>query len=257
MWPVSEPAKETLNGSTPGATGPGAKDDRPLALLGSLSSAQRNWGCQERGGRRKMSYPIRIVSGMEIWKPPTDKPQLLDWWLPLLAFARRVRADQVPWLVIIEDFELIGRFDRPPRPSVSIYRHRQTGGQVGVDRSGQSYRFIEYHSGSSPGRLAETSIRSAVWAAGLPDVAPPVTYLQHEPVHRLSDDLSPWSEGADEFDDELSEPGAGGEGADRAGRPARSQVGRDDASRRRIRRSPPRSRQVTRHLSLVQSPSAS
>jgi hypothetical protein len=108
---------------------------------------------------------------MRFWSPDPGAPDLLDWWMPLVRAGRRALAEAVPWLIVVDEWDLAGRFQRHPRPDVWIYVHQQSGRELPVDDSGQPYRFIPNSTGPSSGRFKEISIRHAVWAAGLPDVS--------------------------------------------------------------------------------------
>jgi hypothetical protein len=108
---------------------------------------------------------------MRFWTADPDDPQLLDWWLPLVRAGRRALVAEVPWPILVDEWDLAGRFLRRERPDVWVYRQRQSRRELCVDDSGQPYRFIPNRSGPSAGRFKEMSIRHAVWAAGLPDVS--------------------------------------------------------------------------------------
>jgi hypothetical protein len=108
---------------------------------------------------------------MNFWFPEPDVPHLLDWWQPLVRAGRRALAAGVPWLILVDEWELLGRVRRRGRPDVWLYVHRMSGRELYVDDSGQPYRFIPNSTGPSPGRFKPMKIRHAVWAAGLPDVS--------------------------------------------------------------------------------------
>ena len=120
---------------------------------------------------------------MDVWTPPDGEPQLLDWWLPLILLGRAAREDQFPWPVYPEEFELGMRVDRKPRPSVWVYRHLRSGGELLVDSEGQPYRFIPTPNGWSVGQFRTCELRRALWAAGLPGVVEPVWYEPPPPRH--------------------------------------------------------------------------
>ena len=56
-----------------------------------------------------LSYPVRMVAGMEWKSPDPHLPQLLDWWFPLVRAVRRALIDEVPWLILIDEWDLLGR----------------------------------------------------------------------------------------------------------------------------------------------------
>lgn len=105
---------------------------------------------------------------MRWWQPADGQPELFDWWRPLLAAARRGRDDRVPWLIQLDEFILVGRVDRKPRPAVWHYRH-QAGGYLLADAAGRTYDWAPNRSGRAAGRFKEIRIRHAIWAAGLPE----------------------------------------------------------------------------------------
>ena len=106
---------------------------------------------------------------MQWWQPEPGEPELLAWWAPLLAVARRARADHVPWLLPIDDFSLEGRIVRSPRPDVWVYAHRSGCGSIRADAAGRTYVV-------RGGRHVEVDVRRACWAARLPDVCEPVWF---------------------------------------------------------------------------------
>ncbi len=107
---------------------------------------------------------------MRCWTPEPDDPHLLDWWLPLVRVARRALDEEVPWLIVLDQWALAFRVERRGRPDVWVYVHARSRRELCVDHTGQPYRFIANSRGPSPGRFKEIETRSAVWRAGLPDV---------------------------------------------------------------------------------------
>ncbi len=112
---------------------------------------------------------------MRCWQPEPGEPELFDWWRPLLAAAGRARREEVPWPIHIDEFALLGRVERSPRPAIWLYRH-EGGGILPVDAGGQPYRFIPNRSGPSAGRFEEVTISQAIWGASLPDHVEPVGF---------------------------------------------------------------------------------
>ena len=112
---------------------------------------------------------------MRCWQPGAGEPELFDWWRPLVAAAVRARRDEVPWPIHIDQFALMGRVDRPPRPAIWLYQH-EGGGILPVDEDGQPYRFVPNRSGPGAGRFQEVTIRQAVWGACLPEHVEPVEF---------------------------------------------------------------------------------
>jgi hypothetical protein len=119
---------------------------------------------------------------MEWWCPSPDKPELFDWWRPLLTVSRRARAERILWPVHVDEFDFVGRIDRGKRPAIWVYEHRANGGEILADWSGQTYEFIRYRKGRQLGRFKEVKVRTAIWRARLPDVVEPVWY--DEPPRR-------------------------------------------------------------------------
>jgi hypothetical protein len=133
---------------------------------------------------------------MRLWRPPPDEPQLHEWWLPLLALSRRVRAERMYWPIHIDQFALEGRIDRDPRPAIWVYVHGGSLEELLVDGDGRTYEFIHHRSGRSPGRFKEIPLRRAVWRARLPDHVEPIWYDEPQPRLRQVGD-SWWWEDAD------------------------------------------------------------
>src|SRR5262245_25637585 len=118
--------------------------------------------------------PLQAALAHRLSRPDPTEPELLAWFRPLLIAARQARQDDVPWPINIDEFHFIGRVDRPPRPSVWLYQHLGSGGEMAIDRTGQAYWFIWAYRGRSNGRLKPCSIRTAIHRARLPDAVEPV-----------------------------------------------------------------------------------
>src|SRR5687768_15609704 len=142
---------------------------------------------------------------MRSWQPEPHEPVLLEWFAPLLALGRRAREDELPWPVHVDDFRLLGRFERRPRPDVWMYAHIENGGLLMCDADGNAYRFIESTTGRSRGQFRETELRRAFWWARLPDVIRPVWYDRPEPRY---DDVALWQDD-DDLDDADDDDAAG------------------------------------------------
>lgn len=113
---------------------------------------------------------------MRFWRPEPNAQHLLDWWSPLVKAARRALDDEVPWLIVLDEWHFEGRVQRKGRPDIWVYVHRSSRESLSVDQTGQPYRFIYNRSGSSLGRYKEIDIRSAVHRAGLPHATKAVRY---------------------------------------------------------------------------------
>lgn len=124
---------------------------------------------------------------MRFWTPEPGAPHLLDWWMPLVRAARRALDDEVPWLIVVDEWALAGRVQRQGRADVWVYVHEGSGCELRVDATGQPYRFIPSLSGRSAGRFQEIGIRPAVWQAGLPHVSQGVWFERPRPLHDPSD----------------------------------------------------------------------
>ena len=105
---------------------------------------------------------------MQLWQPSPDEPPRLDWWRPLLAVKRRAQAERVPSPVEAEEFVFRGRVDRGPRPAVWIYEHRRSGREMLADGRGRTYEFVQYRTGSRPGRFNEIGVWRALLRARVP-----------------------------------------------------------------------------------------
>jgi hypothetical protein len=125
---------------------------------------------------------------MRWWHPAQGEPELMSWWRPLLAASCRARLERVFWPIHVEEFVLGGRVDRNSKPSVWVYVHQRSDGEVLVDDDGRTYEFVRYRSGRALGRFKEISVRSAVWRARLPDIVEPIWY--EEPSPRLVEDAA-------------------------------------------------------------------
>ena len=108
---------------------------------------------------------------MRWWQPNAGEPELIDWWRPLLAAARRARHEGVQWPIHPDEFELVGRVvragDARDEPDVWIYRHETAVGFLSVDADGGAYRFERDDELPGGGRFDPVTLGQAVWAAGL------------------------------------------------------------------------------------------
>ena len=123
---------------------------------------------------------------MDLWHPPTDQPHLFEWWRPLVTASRRLRQARYPWLIHLDEMQLTGRVDRGTRPSIWVYRHTESRGELYLDDSGQAYRFTKTPKAKSYGRFTPCELSAAVWRAELPKFVDPVFY--EEPMRRHADD---------------------------------------------------------------------
>jgi hypothetical protein len=113
---------------------------------------------------------------MELWYPPKDRPHLLEWWRPLILASAAARRARFPWPLHVDEMVLVGRIDRSGRPSIWVYRHPASRGEVYVDATGLPYRFTKTPKGKALGRFTQCEISTALWRAGLPTVVEPIWY---------------------------------------------------------------------------------
>ena len=113
---------------------------------------------------------------MDLWYPPHDQPHLLEWWRPLILASRAARVDRVPWLLHLDEIQLVGRIDRSGRPPIWVYKHAESRGELYLDPTGQAYRFTRTPNARSYGRFTACDLRTAIFRAGLPTVVEPVWF---------------------------------------------------------------------------------
>ena len=116
------------------------------------------------------SCPIASAVQHRLWMPEPSQSPLVEWWRPLVTYARLLRADGFPWAVYVEDFDFLGLVDRDRRPTVWLYRHQAGGGELCVGDDGLPYRFSWSSGGRSAGRFVECELRAGIWATGLPNI---------------------------------------------------------------------------------------
>jgi hypothetical protein len=151
---------------------------------------------------------------MDLWRPPDDEPMLHEWWLPLLAASRRAREERICWPLHVDEFALEGRIDRGSRPSIWVYVHGGSLGELLVDGDGRTYEFVPHRTGRSPGRFKELCLRHAIWRARIPDHVEPVWFDEpptplRDPADALRRALDAIDADDDEEDEDDDEPRAG------------------------------------------------
>jgi hypothetical protein len=90
--------------------------------------------------------------------------------------SRAARRERVPWPIHLDDFMLMGRVDRSSRPSIWIYKHRDSRRELRLDDAGQAYRFTPTPNARSYGRFTTCTIRQAVHLADLPQFVEPIWF---------------------------------------------------------------------------------
>ena len=89
--------------------------------------------------------------------------------------ARLARDEGVPWPIHIDQFDLLGRVDRSgSRQPIWVYRHRESGGDIFADPSGQTYRYRPTPKAAAAGRFERCDAPESIHLAGLPEVVEPV-----------------------------------------------------------------------------------
>lgn len=107
---------------------------------------------------------------MDLWYPPKDRPQLFEWWRPLILASRAARVAGSPWPIHVDEMILRGRIDRGSRAAIWVYANPVAGGELYLDSTGQAYRFTKAATGPSLGRFSPCSIEAAIVAARLPEI---------------------------------------------------------------------------------------
>jgi hypothetical protein len=123
---------------------------------------------------------------MDLWHPPADQPPLFEWWRPLLIASRTLRHDRSPWLIHLDEMVLTGRVDRGTRPSIWVYKHVESRGELYLDDTGQAYKFTRTPNARSYGRFTACGLDTAIWRAGMPSFVDPVFY--EAPMRAQADD---------------------------------------------------------------------
>ncbi len=128
---------------------------------------------------------------MELWYPPKDRPQLFEWWRPLILASRAARLERVPWPINVDELVLRGRVERTGRPDIWVYSHPESGGELYLDGTGQAYTFMRTPKARGYGRFAMCDIRTAIWRARLPEVVMPIWYEEPPAIPAWLGDAAP------------------------------------------------------------------
>ena len=86
---------------------------------------------------------------MRMQFPDGDGPLDPEWFRPLVDVFPSVPAEGSLRFFDLEDFMVMGRVLRRPRPDVTIYKHRYTRRYLNLDGAGQAYRYLPPASGSN------------------------------------------------------------------------------------------------------------
>lgn len=122
---------------------------------------------------------------MDLWYPPPHEPHLFEWWAPLLTASRQARRVRCAWPIHLDEFQLMGRVDRPSRPAIWIYKHVESRRELHLDAEGRPYTFTPTPNAKGSGRFNRCDIRTAIWRADLPAFVQPVFY--DEPPQRADE----------------------------------------------------------------------
>ena len=79
---------------------------------------------------------------MRMQFPEGDGPLDPEWFRPLFDLFPLVPAEGPLKYFDPDDFMLMGRIVRPPRPAITLYKHRYTRRYLNLDASGQAYRYL-------------------------------------------------------------------------------------------------------------------
>ena len=119
---------------------------------------------------------------MDLWYPPDGQPQLLEWWQPALIASSTLRQRRYGWLIHIDELMLMGRIDRSGRPSIWVYKHKESRREIYLDATGAAYKYTLTPNARSHGRFSPCPLEVAVWRADLPAFVTPTFYEQPPPA---------------------------------------------------------------------------
>jgi hypothetical protein len=74
--------------------------------------------------------------------PPSDGPIDPAWIEPLEAVASAIAGDPLYRFFDTDDFMIMARLIRRPRPSIVLYKHYYTRRYLNLDDAGHAYRYI-------------------------------------------------------------------------------------------------------------------
>lgn len=109
---------------------------------------------------------------MRMQFPEADGPLDPEWFQPLYDLFPSIPAEGSLKYFDPNDFMVMGRIVRPPRPSITLYKHRYTRRYLNLDASGQAYRYFAPPLASDrPGQyLPHDDLISALRGLGLAEL---------------------------------------------------------------------------------------
>lgn len=73
--------------------------------------------------------------------PEGPEPLAPEWWQPLERILAHIPPERPYSFFDPEDLMVMGRVVRPPRPTITLYKHVHTRRYLNLDRTGQAYRY--------------------------------------------------------------------------------------------------------------------
>jgi len=101
--------------------------------------------------------------------PPETGPLPAEWFAPLKFVAASQVGERAAHFLDVEDFMVMARVIRPPRPKIVLYKHVHTRAYLNLDADGQAYRFVPVR-GSDQGRYIRRPLGVALRALGLDEL---------------------------------------------------------------------------------------
>ena len=98
--------------------------------------------------------------------PDDTGPLSAEWIAPLQLIAARQAGERLVHFLDIDDFMIMARIVRPPRPTIVLYEHCYTRAYLNLDADGQAYRYVPMRR-SSHGRYDRQPLDQALRALGL------------------------------------------------------------------------------------------
>jgi len=98
--------------------------------------------------------------------PHDTDPLPHEWIAPLQLVAATQAGERLAHFLDVDDFMVMGRIVRPPRPTIVLYKHAYTRSYLNLDADGQAYRYIPTRR-SSHGRYDRQPLDEALRQVGL------------------------------------------------------------------------------------------